>query len=148
MRNRKAFAELYAGQAGELAEKMARLRSKEAAARDAFRFAVERYIPAPVLAGLGLAARPPHCVVSVPQPDAGLAAVTPEDLKRAPAPQQVSQPCCFPPELHPDLAPLIPSSTPDAGLAAVTPEDLKRAPAPQQVRQTRRFLKLHSELAP
>lgn len=88
--NRQAFAELYAGQAGELAEKMARLRSKEVAARDSFRSAVERYIPSAVLAALGLAAVPPHCMISVPQPDAGLAAVKPEDLKRAPAPQQVS----------------------------------------------------------
>jgi hypothetical protein len=85
---RKAFAELYAGQAGELAEKMARLRAKESAARVSFRLAVERYIPNKVLAGLGLTAVPPHCVISVPQPDAGLAAVTPDDLKRAPAPQQ------------------------------------------------------------
>lgn len=69
---------------------MARLRSKEAAARDTFRSAVERYIPPAVLSSLGLATVPPHCVVSVPQPDAGLAAVTPEDLKRAPAPQQVT----------------------------------------------------------
>lgn len=89
---RKAFTELYAGQAGELAEQMARLRAKEAAARDAFRSAVERYVPGPVLAGLGLTARPPHCVVSVPPADAGLAAVTPDDLRRAPPAQQVCQP--------------------------------------------------------
>ena len=67
---------------------MARLRAKESAARDSFRLAVERYIPNNVLAALGLTTLPPHCVISVPQPDAGLAAVTPDDLKRAPAPQQ------------------------------------------------------------
>lgn len=49
---------------------------------------MERYIPGGVLASLGLTALPPHCVISVPQPDAGLAAVTPDDLKRAFAPQQ------------------------------------------------------------
>lgn len=71
---------------------MARLRAKEAAARDAFRSAVERYVPGPVLAGLGLTTRPPHCVVSVPPADAGLAVVTPDDLRLAPPAQQVCQP--------------------------------------------------------
>ncbi len=48
---REAFGELYAGQAGQMAERMGRLRAKEVAKRDAFLKHVERYMPAPLLAG-------------------------------------------------------------------------------------------------
>ena len=65
------------GRRGELAEKMARLRAKESAARDSFAgggaLHTERRS-----GGAGLTTLPPHCVISVPQPDAGLAAVTPD----------------------------------------------------------------------
>ena len=40
-----AFAELYAAQAGKLAEHMAKLRAKEVAQREAFKKHVERFIP-------------------------------------------------------------------------------------------------------
>ena len=42
---RTAFAELYAAQAGKLAEHMAKLRAKETAQREAFKKHVERFIP-------------------------------------------------------------------------------------------------------
>ena len=42
---RAAFAELYAAQAGKLAEHMAKLRAKEVAQREAFKKHVERFIP-------------------------------------------------------------------------------------------------------
>lgn len=87
--HRKAFADLYAGRAGELAEQMGRLRVKEAAKRDRFKRAVERYIPAPVLAAMGLLAPPPHCQVTVAPQEAGLLPVTMDDLRRVPADAQV-----------------------------------------------------------
>lgn len=46
---RKAFAQVYAAEAGRVAETMARLRAEELTARDEFRSAVERYIPGNVL---------------------------------------------------------------------------------------------------
>jgi hypothetical protein len=48
---REAFGELYAGQAGQMAERMGRLRAKEVAKREAFLKHVERYMPAPLLSG-------------------------------------------------------------------------------------------------
>lgn len=75
---------------------MGRLREKEAAKRDRFKRAVERYIPASVLAAMGLLAPPPHCQVTVAAPEAGLLQVTMEDLRRLPADAQVGaiQPVC------------------------------------------------------
>ena len=87
--HRRAFADLYAGRAGELAEQMGRLREKEMAKRDSFKRAVERYIPGPVLGAMGLLAPPPHCQVSVAPPEAGLLHVSMEDLRRLPADTQV-----------------------------------------------------------
>lgn len=86
---RKAFAQVYAGEAGRVAETMARLRAEELTARDDFRSAVERYIPGNVLGALGLLARPPHCEVNVPPPETGLADVVLADLEEVPAGQQL-----------------------------------------------------------
>ena len=70
---------------------MGRLRVKEAAKRDRFKRAVERYIPAPVLAAMGLLAPPPHCQVTVAPQEAGLLPVTMDDLRRLPADAQVKK---------------------------------------------------------
>jgi hypothetical protein len=49
---RQAFAELYGAQAGQMAERMGRLRQKEANKREAFLKHVERYLPPALLAGM------------------------------------------------------------------------------------------------
>jgi len=82
---RSAFAETYALTAGKLAEQMAKVRAEEVAARDDFRAAVDRFVPNAVINALGLTARPPHCDISVPSPDAGLADIQPTDLEDVPA---------------------------------------------------------------
>lgn len=60
---REAFGELYAGQAGQMAERMGRLRAKEVAKRDAFLKHVERYLPAPLLAGEDLPNKAAHFTI-------------------------------------------------------------------------------------
>ena len=77
---------MYSGQAGQMAERMGRLRAKEAAKRAAFLKHVERFLPAPLLAGLGLLAQPPHCHISVPAAEAGLLRVTMDDIRAVPLP--------------------------------------------------------------
>ncbi|BDA42038.1 Autophagy-related protein 11 [Coccomyxa sp. Obi] len=81
---REAFGELYAGQAGQMAERMGRLRAKEVAKREDFLKHVERYLPAPLLAGMGLLSQPPHCQISVPASEAGLLKATMEDIRAVP----------------------------------------------------------------
>lgn len=49
-----------------MAERMAKLRSKERDKRESFRKHVLPFVPAPVLAGLGLLQQPPHCQISLP----------------------------------------------------------------------------------
>lgn len=88
-RRRAAFAEIYTGQAAAVAERLARLRDKEAARRAAFRARVERAIPPALLAGLGLTSEPPWCQVSLPAPEPGLLRVTPDDLRRLPLAAEV-----------------------------------------------------------
>lgn len=90
---RAAFQEMYAAQAGKLAERMARHRERETRRREQFTKSHERYLPPEVVAGLGLCAPPPQCEVTVTRSgtregadaDAGvppLAHVTEEDLRR------------------------------------------------------------------
>ena len=81
---RQAFAELYAGQAREMAERMGRLRQKECDKRDAFKKHIQGYIPVPVLAGLCLTQQPAHCQISLPPQAPGTPTVTLADLRRAP----------------------------------------------------------------
>lgn len=59
---REAFGELYAGQAGQMAERMGRLRAKEVAKREAFLKHVERYMPAPLLSGESFIWTGPLCM--------------------------------------------------------------------------------------
>jgi len=88
---RVAFQEMYAAQAGKLAERMARHRERETRRREQFTKSHERYLPPEVVAGLGLCAPPPQCEVTVTRSgtregaDVGtppLARVTEEDLRR------------------------------------------------------------------
>lgn len=89
---RQAFAELYGTQARQLAERMGTLREKERDMRDGFLKQVQPYIPAAVLAGLGLLHQPPHCQVSLPaQPR--LPSVTPADLQRTPLSSEPAVSC-------------------------------------------------------
>ena len=83
---RLAFQEMYAAQAGKLAERMARHREREVTRRDRFTKSHERYLPPEVVAGLGLGASPPQCEVTVTRSSEEtippLAPVTEEDLRR------------------------------------------------------------------
>ena len=62
---RGVHAELFSGQARQLAERMARSREREVARREAFARSHERYLPSDVVASLGLQAPPPQCEVTV-----------------------------------------------------------------------------------
>jgi hypothetical protein len=88
---RKAFADMYAGEAGRLAERMGRAREKEMAKREQFKAGVQRLIPPVLLASMGLLSQPPHCQVSVPAGEAGLLLVTPDDLRLRPGLEGQSQ---------------------------------------------------------
>ena len=83
---RLAFQEMYAAQAGKLAERMARHREREVTRRERFTKSHERYLPPEVVAGLGLGASPPQCEVTVTRSSEEtippLAPVTEEDLRR------------------------------------------------------------------
>ena len=83
---RTAFQEMYAAQAGKLAERMARHREREVTRRERFTKSHERYLPPEVVAGLGLGASPPQCEVTVTRSSEEtippLAPVTEEDLRR------------------------------------------------------------------
>ncbi|GIL74831.1 hypothetical protein Vretifemale_4634, partial [Volvox reticuliferus] len=79
---RSAWHQLYSGQAGKLAEHMARVRDKEAGRRAAFVSQVARYIPNELLGRAGLASEPPHCQVTVPPPEVPLISVAMADLQR------------------------------------------------------------------
>ena len=86
---RVAFGELFAGQAGQLAERMGRLRAKEAAKREDFLKHAKGYVPRPVLGGMGLLGQPPHCQISVPTSEPGLLSVTLEDIQNVPISAEV-----------------------------------------------------------
>ena len=83
---RLAFQEMYAAQAGKLAERMARHREREVTRRERFTKSHERYLPPEVVAGLGLGTSPPQCEVTVTRSSEEtippLAPVTEEDLRR------------------------------------------------------------------
>eukprot|EP00240_Pyramimonas_obovata_P000974 CAMPEP_0118949428 /NCGR_PEP_ID=MMETSP1169-20130426/49597_1 /TAXON_ID=36882 /ORGANISM="Pyramimonas obovata, Strain CCMP722" /LENGTH=539 /DNA_ID=CAMNT_0006896057 /DNA_START=405 /DNA_END=2021 /DNA_ORIENTATION=- len=78
---RRAYGQLYAGQAAQLAERMGHIRDKEVARREAFVKAQERYLPAEVLAGLGLYSLPPQCEVTIPYADERLPEISDRDLR-------------------------------------------------------------------
>lgn len=79
---REAFAEIYAGQASQMAECMGKLRRKETKKRIDFLKSVERLLPEQMLASLGLMEEPPHCQVSLPAPPSALPHVTLQDVRR------------------------------------------------------------------
>eukprot|EP00873_Tetraselmis_striata_P002870 jgi/Tetstr1/423134/TSEL_013903.t1 len=81
---RRAFSELFANQAAQLAERMAALREKEVGRADAFRAHVERYIPADLQASLGLTVPPPLCEVNIPRQGGGLPEVSMADVQALP----------------------------------------------------------------
>mmetsp|Transcript_12611 Transcript_12611/g.35442 ORF Transcript_12611/g.35442 Transcript_12611/m.35442 type:complete len:1100 (-) Transcript_12611:133-3432(-) len=89
---RRAFQELYAGQAAQLAERMAALREREAKRHEAFRAYVDPFIPPDLQAQLGLLLPPPLCEVNIPSCQEGsLADVTMEDIQGRPIETRPSQ---------------------------------------------------------
>ena len=80
----------FAASAQQLAEKMAQRREREVQARDRFLVHVERYLPRPVLSGLGLHIAPPHCQISVTA-QAPLPEIKPEDIGCVPEDTMVSK---------------------------------------------------------
>lgn len=68
---------------------MGRLRQKEAAKREGFLRHAEGYVPRPLLGAMGLLGQPAHCQISVPPAEAGLLAVTLEDIQNVPISAEV-----------------------------------------------------------
>ena len=85
---RAAFSEKYSAFAADLAERMGRFRSKEAAMRNKFRDHVAGQLPDVVLEKMGLTLLPPHCHVNVSDEESqALLSVTPEDLRNLQLPR-------------------------------------------------------------
>ena len=95
---REAFADVYTGRAGVLAESIGKLRTKEVRKREAFTKGVQGLMPPWLLVGLGLDGQPPHCQISLTAPAAPsrLPHITLEDLKRVPLPGQDANQVCVP----------------------------------------------------
>ncbi|EFJ12217.1 hypothetical protein SELMODRAFT_182539 [Selaginella moellendorffii] len=79
---RKACMKLYMGQAGQLAEKLARKREMEMARREEFLQVQSLYIPRDVLAAMGLFDAPSQCIVNIAPFDVGLLDIDMADLER------------------------------------------------------------------
>ena len=58
--------------------------------------APQGYVPRPVLGALGLLGQPAHCQISVPSSEAGLLAVTLEDIQNVPISAEVLAPAKLP----------------------------------------------------
>mmetsp|Transcript_16373 Transcript_16373/g.19644 ORF Transcript_16373/g.19644 Transcript_16373/m.19644 type:complete len:850 (-) Transcript_16373:187-2736(-) len=63
---RRAYTQLYSEQAGHLAERMAQIRAKEVARREAFIKYQERFFPTEFLQSMGIYNLPPQCEVTLP----------------------------------------------------------------------------------
>lgn len=79
---RKAMMKLYMGQAGQVAEKMARIREAEVMRREKILHNLGAYIPRDVLEALGLFDNPSQCVVNIVPFDTNLIDIDIEDLER------------------------------------------------------------------
>eukprot|EP00898_Chlorokybus_atmophyticus_P004732 jgi/Chlat1/525/Chrsp103S00995 len=79
---RRAYRQYYAGQASQLAEKIARVRDKEVADREAFVRQHERYIPRDVMAAMGLLGFPSQCEISMPRFDDNLLHIELADIQQ------------------------------------------------------------------
>jgi hypothetical protein len=88
---RRAFAELFANQATQLAERMAQLREKEMGRQEAFKSHVERYIPGDLQRALGLSLPPPLCEVNIPAQERALPDVSMPDVQAIPKESRPSQ---------------------------------------------------------
>ena len=67
-----------------MAERMAKLRSKESDKREGFRKHVLPFVPASLLAGLGLQQQPPHCQISLPAQPRISPPISTSDLQSVP----------------------------------------------------------------
>lgn len=79
---RKASMKLYMGQAGQLAESMAKKRAAEAAHRDEFIRAHSALLPRDLLLSMGLFGTPSQCVVNIEPYDTNLLDIDMEDLEK------------------------------------------------------------------
>ncbi|KAK9820447.1 hypothetical protein WJX72_010464 [[Myrmecia] bisecta] len=128
---RKAFAELYSGQASQLAERMGRIRAKEVTKRDAFIKHVEAYIPKQVLANMGLLLQPPHCQINVPAAESNLLQVSVEELRRLRASLDLQASVkAVSPFAEPGRSGLASSSAPEVGLLLAA--SLRSPPPPPE----------------
>eukprot|EP00899_Mesostigma_viride_P024764 jgi/Mesvir1/5472/Mv15526-RA.3 len=80
VRRRRAHAQVYAGQAAQLAERLADMRAAEVATRHSFARLHERYLPQEVLRGMGLYDLPAPCDVTIPPFDTNLIDLGPDRL--------------------------------------------------------------------
>lgn len=79
---RKALMKLYMGQAGQVAEKMARMRETEVIRREQLLKHLVAYIPRDALAAMGLFDNPSQCVVNIAPFDTNLIDIDVGDLER------------------------------------------------------------------
>mmetsp|Transcript_8377 Transcript_8377/g.29388 ORF Transcript_8377/g.29388 Transcript_8377/m.29388 type:complete len:898 (-) Transcript_8377:273-2966(-) len=79
---RHAYAQLYAAEAGKMAEQMGKYRDKEVTRREAFLKPHQHYLPGEVLRRMGLYEQPPQCEVSVPANDPGLLNISDSELRQ------------------------------------------------------------------
>lgn len=79
---RRACMKLYMGQAGQLAEKLARRREIEVARREAFMRVHSLYLPREVIQAMGLFENPSQCVVNIAPFDTHLLDLDVADLDR------------------------------------------------------------------
>lgn len=79
---RKAAMKLYMGQAGQLAERMARKREVEAARREEFLRVQSAFIPRDLLISMGLFGAPGQCVVNIEPYDTSLLDIDIKDLEK------------------------------------------------------------------
>lgn len=79
---RKAMLKLYMGEAGQVAEKMARIRESEVNRREQLLKHLVTYIPRDVLAAMGLFDNPSQCVVNIAPFDTNLIDIDVGDLER------------------------------------------------------------------
>ncbi|MCO5597104.1 hypothetical protein L7F22_051178 [Adiantum nelumboides] len=79
---RKASMKLYMGQAGQLAEKMARIREAEIVRRDEFLRNKGSSLPQEILVSLGLLGAPSQCVINIEPYDGDLLDIDIMDLEK------------------------------------------------------------------
>ncbi|GMH33246.1 hypothetical protein BSKO_01080 [Bryopsis sp. KO-2023] len=79
---RKAWMEMYSGQAVRLAEHMGKVRTREVAKRETIQKEISCFLPTEMYSRMGLMEQPPHCQITVPAGEDKLLPVTIHDVRR------------------------------------------------------------------